>query len=317
MSTVIDVANIARARIAALDEDIARAKVAVAGIKANRAPLERAAGRARRLVSWLKLKRWIRGPARHYDLWKVGLLLTGAALVVAICFVLTDLFIDSVNLALYASIVGGAAAGGILTGLLYFPNDSRLVAAIVDAEIQLKAASGQLANQCATDGLQQRQLKLKELMAERCCQLVKLRAEIASEMRHRRSLLEQDWRSMRDYEWEEFLVRVFNALGAKAQRIGGAGDQGVDLIIEIGPRRIAVQAKGYLNSVSNKAIQEAFTGMVHHGCTDCAVITNSRFTKGAYDVAVSTGCILIGEDEFPNLVIGDLKLLNLRGAKSN
>jgi restriction system protein len=112
---------------------------------------------------------------------------------------------------------------------------------------------------------------------------------------------------MRDSEWEEYLVEVFHALGAKAKRIGGAGDQGVDLLVEHSGARIAVQAKGYYHAVSNGAVQEAYAGMCHHGCCACAVITNSRFTKGAHDLAASTGCILIGEDEFPALVMGNFE----------
>jgi len=61
--------------------------------------------------------------------------------------------------------------------------------------------------------------------------------------------------------------------------------------------------------VQNKAVQEAFTGMRIHGCDACAVVTNSRFTKGAQEAAAGTGCILIGEEEFPDLVIGNSVLV--------
>jgi len=46
---------------------------------------------------------------------------------------------------------------------------------------------------------------------------------------------------------------VFAALGAKVRRIGGTGDQGVDLIVEFGVKCVAVQAKGYYHAVNNKA----------------------------------------------------------------
>ena len=90
--------------------------------------------------------------------------------------------------------------------------------------------------------------------------------------------------------------------------MGGSGDQGVDLIVESNGKRIAVQAKGYLHAVSNKAVQEAYTGMVHHRCCACVVITNSRFTSSARELAASTNCMLIGEDEFPDFVMGKLDL---------
>jgi restriction system protein len=109
---------------------------------------------------------------------------------------------------------------------------------------------------------------------------------------------------MRGYEWEEYLVEVCSALGARVERIGGAGDQGVDLIVELGAERVAVQAKGYVNAVNNKAIQEVYSGMALHRCTACAVITNNRFRKSAFELAESTNCILIGEDEFSDFVLG-------------
>jgi HJR/Mrr/RecB family endonuclease len=117
---------------------------------------------------------------------------------------------------------------------------------------------------------------------------------------------------MRDNEWENYLVEVFNALGARAQWIGCSGDQGCDLIVEVGPTRIAVQAKGYYNAVGNSAVQEAFAGMRYHRCSTCAVITNSRFTRSARELAKCTYCILIGEEQIPDFVMGQTNFLQIR-----
>ena len=103
----------------------------------------------------------------------------------------------------------------------------------------------------------------------------------------RAALLNRNWRAMRDTEFEEYLVEVFCALGATARRTGKSGDQGVDLVVEIGDRCIAIQAKGYHHSVSNSAVQEAVAGKAHHRCCSAAVITNSCFTKGEIELALS------------------------------
>ena len=89
-----------------------------------------------------------------------------------------------------------------------------------------------------------------------------------------------------------------------------SSDQAVDLIVEFSGQRIAVQAKGYgfNNVVSNKAVQEAYTGAQHWGCGACAVITNSRFTRQAKELADSTGCVLIPYDEFPDFVLGRITI---------
>ena len=113
---------------------------------------------------------------------------------------------------------------------------------------------------------------------------------------------------MRGAEWEAFLADAFHLLGGIIEPTGKSGDQGVDLIVEIGARRYAIQAKGYVSSVGNSAIQEAVAGMAHYRCNCSAVITNSRFTAGAVALAESNCCLLIGEDEIPALVLGRLAL---------
>jgi restriction system protein len=121
-------------------------------------------------------------------------------------------------------------------------------------------------------------------------------------------LLQKNWKAMRGPEWEDFLARVFRLLGATVEPTGTSGDQGVDLIAVMGPRCYAIQAKGYVSAVGNGAVQEAVAGMAHYRCNACAVITNSRFSTGAVALAESNRCRLIGEDEVPSLVMGNLAL---------
>ena len=113
---------------------------------------------------------------------------------------------------------------------------------------------------------------------------------------------------MRGGELEQFLEKAFSELQYLVERTGRAGDQGVDLIVCKDGHRIAVQVKGYVDSVPNTAIQEAFTGMAYYGCHACAVVTNSRFTSGGKNIAGSVGCALIDENSLPMLILGELDL---------
>ena len=113
---------------------------------------------------------------------------------------------------------------------------------------------------------------------------------------------------MRDTEWENYLAEVFRELGAEVELTKTVGDQGVDLVVEINGRRIAIQAKGYENAVSNSAVQQAVAGKAPYGCDGCSVLTNSRFTRSAVELAASNRCTLIGEDEFPAFVLGELRI---------
>ena len=48
---------------------------------------------------------------------------------------------------------------------------------------------------------------------------------------------------MNGVEFERFTARVFEALGYDATLVGGAGDQGVDLVLRKGAEVVAVQCK--------------------------------------------------------------------------
>lgn len=120
------------------------------------------------------------------------------------------------------------------------------------------------------------------------------------------TLFALNWRAMRSVEFEQYLEQVFQAKGVTVVGTKTTGDQGVDLVVQQGPWRIAVQVKGYFNSVGNGAVQEAYTGMAHYRCNACMVITNSRFTASAVELARSVGCHLIDEDAMHAFVVGDL-----------
>jgi hypothetical protein len=125
----------------------------------------------------------------------------------------------------------------------------------------------------------------------------------------RERLYDRNWRAMRGGELEIYLAEVFALLGYTVEATGKSGDQGVDLIVAKSAFRVAVQIKGYHDSVGNSAVQEAYSGMAFRKCQGCAVITNSRFTPSAIVLAQSTGCILVHEHNFRDFVFGTFDLI--------
>ncbi len=115
---------------------------------------------------------------------------------------------------------------------------------------------------------------------------------------------------MRSDQFEEYLARVFTHLGFAVERTGQSGDQGVDLIVAHGDHRVAVQVKGYVNSVPNAAVQQAYAGMAFYGCQSCAVVTNSRFTISAVTLAQRLKCVLIDEHVLPRMIRGETLFLS-------
>src|SRR5215210_2543620 len=56
-------------------------------------------------------------------------------------------------------------------------------------------------------------------------------------------------RLMSGTQFEHFLASLFRALGYRASVLGGAGDQGVDILLKGGNETIAVQCKNYAKPV--------------------------------------------------------------------
>lgn len=103
---------------------------------------------------------------------------------------------------------------------------------------------------------------------------------------------------MSGIQFEQRLAAYFMHKGFKVKMTSASGDHGADLIIEMGRRRIAIQAKRYgKQSVGNKAIQEAISGRIMYDCNDAWVITTSTFTKSAYELADKADVTLIDRSE--------------------
>src|SRR5919202_903268 len=96
-------------------------------------------------------------------------------------------------------------------------------------------------------------------------------------------------RSMCGAQFEVFTADLFRAMGHQVVVLGGAGDQGVDVIVTQRGERVAVQCKNYKKAVGNTPVQEVFAGARHHRCARACVVAPGGYTKGATDLARSTG----------------------------
>jgi hypothetical protein len=218
---------------------------------------------------------------------RVGGVLIGATLSAGFFLVLTQSW-----LACFCGLILGAV---LFSCFLHLPADESMPSIILELETQIAECKN------IEDDYHRITAELAEAKE-------KHRQIIESQQYRLQKLAQRNWKAMRGGELEQFLEEVFSELRYSVERTGGAGDQGVDLILVKDGFRIAVQVKGYLDSVPNTAIQEAFTGMTYHKCVGCTVITNSRFTSGGKNVAQAVGCVLIDEDTLPKLIIGQIDL---------
>ena len=94
-------------------------------------------------------------------------------------------------------------------------------------------------------------------------------------------------------EFEAYVALVLEDNGFKHVALTkGSGDQGVDILAERNGKRYAIQCKNYEGAVGNFAVQEAYTGAQFYGCDAAAVICPGQFTRGAKELAQSTGVLL-------------------------
>jgi HJR/Mrr/RecB family endonuclease len=99
-----------------------------------------------------------------------------------------------------------------------------------------------------------------------------------------RTLQEID--NMTGAEFEEFVAAVIRGNGYEViEMTKTTGDFGADIIASKNGENIAVQCKRYAKPVGVKAVQEAISAMKHYDCDSCLVVTNSRFTKQAMELA--------------------------------
>ena len=99
-------------------------------------------------------------------------------------------------------------------------------------------------------------------------------------------------RAMSGPQFEAFVADLFRAMGHRATVLGGAGDQGVDVIVDYKGQRVAVQCKNYKRAVGNKPVQEVYAGARHHRCQQAWVVAPAGYTRGAHELARSTGVSL-------------------------
>jgi restriction system protein len=107
---------------------------------------------------------------------------------------------------------------------------------------------------------------------------------------------------MDGYQMEDFLVNLYTKMGYSVDHTKLSRDQGADLIVSKFGIKTAIQAKNYQGNVGNDAVQQVVAAKAHYGCENAAVVTNSRFTDAAIELAKSNNVDLIERDKLDELI---------------
>lgn len=105
------------------------------------------------------------------------------------------------------------------------------------------------------------------------------------------------------FAFEHLLGALFKQMNYKVEVTKGSGDQGADIIISKMGRKTVVQAKCYLNNVSNKAIQEVVAAIKYYNADAGMVVTNSYYTKSAIELAEANNIALWDRDKLAQTLL--------------
>lgn len=95
-------------------------------------------------------------------------------------------------------------------------------------------------------------------------------------------------------EFEEFVADFFSYLGYKSELTKTSGDNGIDVVVKGRGYSVGIQTKLYYNhNVSNKAIQEVFTGKSYYKIDYAMAITNWKFSNPAKELAKELKVVII------------------------
>ncbi|WP_313385906.1 restriction endonuclease [Pantoea sp.] len=103
--------------------------------------------------------------------------------------------------------------------------------------------------------------------------------------------------SMDGFQFEDFLVKIFQTMGYDVKETQRTQDQGADLFVSRFGKNMVIQAKNYSGSVGNSAVQQAISAKAFYRCDEAIVVTNSYFTRSAKELADSAMVRLIDRDE--------------------
>jgi ketosteroid isomerase-like protein len=109
-------------------------------------------------------------------------------------------------------------------------------------------------------------------------------------------------RTLDGIAFEEWLTRQLRDAGLPGvSKTQASRDQGADIVVSIGARKIVIQAKNYQDTTGNKSVQEALGALHYYKATEAWVVTTSTFSTDAIDLAFHTGVHLVDGSRLLNL----------------
>ena len=108
--------------------------------------------------------------------------------------------------------------------------------------------------------------------------------------------------NMKGREFKKILAKLFKQLDYQVISTKASADYGADLVIQKGEIKAVVQAKRKQGSVGIKTVQEVTGAIGYYQANLGLVITNSKFTEPAKNLAASNQIGLVDRDDFKKIL---------------
>jgi DnaJ-domain-containing protein 1 len=105
--------------------------------------------------------------------------------------------------------------------------------------------------------------------------------ERAEEDARRRLRTLEDLNRLSGTEFEKLIASLFKKDGYTIRHCGGSGDDGIDLILEIGNYRDVVQCKRWKNDIGSPVTRDFYGALMHANARHGFIITTASFSHAA------------------------------------
>jgi HJR/Mrr/RecB family endonuclease len=182
----------------------------------------------------------------------------------------------------------------------FYPEDEKLAASIPPTAEKLKESTLRLERLAADESAQRARLTDAE------AEYARLKKAADSRLHWLRTC---QWQTMPGRNFANFLELAFEEHGYTVEPGHRADEWRNVLVLRRGDKRLAVHARGGPDKpVDVDAVEQARSAMGTHNCRSAAVVTNSRFTAPARELAERINCKLVDSSQIADLIEGRIAL---------
>lgn len=93
------------------------------------------------------------------------------------------------------------------------------------------------------------------------------------------------WRGLSGSQFEKELAALLRRKGFLVTHVGGRGDNGADLLLELPTRRVVIQCKAHSKKIGPGAVRDLFGCLQHHFASEGWLVSIEGFSDASYSFA--------------------------------